>query len=99
MLGENDVKLASSDKKTILIGFNVELDRVAQDAKNNGLIIEIFSIIYKLSEWLTEQTILLRPKFESEKVVGSAKIIKTFSSQKQEHLLGDPGRRLDDKIL
>ncbi len=87
-ISERDIKLSENDSHSIILGFNVGLDKIAQEARNNGRTIEIFSIIYKLSEWLLLKRAELRPKFETEKIIARGKILKVFSSQKQSHLIG-----------
>ncbi len=50
--------------------------------------IDTFSIIYELSEWLETALKNRTPKRSEEVTSGRAKILKTFSVQKNTHVLG-----------
>lgn len=85
----NDVQSVSATENAIIVGFNVKPDRAASDlAERLDVEIETFDIIYKLSEWLEEALKERTPKMETEKVTGSAKILKHFVTQKGVHVLG-----------
>jgi len=93
---EGDVKAAlaaahaaKNISSAIIIGFNVEIERIAESfAAERGVLIEKFTIIYKLTERLAELLKASAPKRTLEKMVGTAKIIKVFSSKSDEHLIG-----------
>lgn len=90
-ISENDVKLAHStpDKPTLIVGFNVVADSIAHTiALQQKVPVETFTIIYKLTERLQELLIETTPKRTIEEVVGRARILKQFSSQKNEHVVG-----------
>lgn len=90
-ISENDVKLAHStpDKPTLIVGFNVSADPIAHTiALQQKVPVETFTIIYKLTERLEELMIATTPKRTVEEVVGRARIIRQFSSQKTEHVVG-----------
>jgi translation initiation factor IF-2 len=95
-ISENDVKsaiAAASPGKNIgpalIVGFNVETERIADTlALERGVPIERFSIIYKLTERLTERLKATAPKRDVVEVLGKAKILKVFSSKHDEHLVG-----------
>jgi len=88
-IGENDAKLASGSDSAIIIGFHTKVERGAQDiAERFGITIKTFDIIYKLSEWLNEELDLRTPKIMGEEVVGTAKILKTFSAAKHKQVIG-----------
>jgi translation initiation factor IF-2 len=88
-IGETDVKLAQSDKDTIILGFNVGLDARARDMQEKvGATIETFDIIYKLTEWLEVELEKRRPRIETREVIGTAKVLKTFSKTKERQVLG-----------
>ncbi len=89
-ISENDVKaaMAGSTLGTV-IGFNVRVDTVATEyARQHGVRIETFNIIYKLTERLTELLKEGRPRKLTEEVHGRAKVLKQFSSRKDEHVIG-----------
>lgn len=88
-IGEADIKLAQSDKNTIILGFNSSLDKSAKDINEKvGANIQIFNIIYKLTEWLEEELEKRRPRIETREVIGTAKVLKTFSHTKERQVLG-----------
>ncbi len=72
-----------------MIGFNVSTDKQAQEAaRQHDVRIETFDIIYKLTERLEELLVESRPKRTVEEIVGKAKVLKQFSSRKNEHVIG-----------
>ena len=87
---ENDVRLASSGAgNAIIIGFGVKADgRAREMAERMGIDIEIFDIIYKLTEWLEDEIKKRAPKVMVEKTIGSAKMIKIFSKTKNKQVVG-----------
>ena len=88
-IGEDDVKTAQTKSETIIIGFNIKTDKAAADIiERTGVEIQIFSIIYKLKEWLEDEMEKRRPRITIEKVVGQAKILKVFNKQKSKQLIG-----------
>lgn len=88
-IGENDAKLASGSDSAIILGFHTKVERGAQDiAERFGITIKTFDIIYKLSEWLSEELDRRTPKTMSEDIVGTAKILKTFSATKHKQVVG-----------
>lgn len=89
-ISEADVKqVAGSKTPGIILGFNVKVDGSAKDlAERMGVTIQTFDIIYKLAEWLAEETITRTPKTMVEQVLGTAKVLKVFSTSKAGVVLG-----------
>ena len=88
-IGEGDIKLASADKETIIIGFNVKMDARARDVyEKEHPTVETFSIIYKISDFLREEIEKRRPRVTTLISTGSAKILKTFGATKDKQVLG-----------
>lgn len=88
-LSEGDIMLASGDKETVIMAFAVKDDRKALDqAERFGFTIHSFDIIYKLAEWFDTIVEDRLPFEEVEEVVGKLTILKTFSSQKDSHVIG-----------
>lgn len=84
-----DVQNVSATKDAIIVGFNVKVERAAQDlADRQQVEIDTFDIIYELSEWLNTALKNRTPKMEEERITGRAKILKYFSTQKNIHVLG-----------
>lgn len=88
-IGESDIKLAQSDKETIIVGFNTNFD-IRGRAMNEKVCatVETFDIIYKLTEWLAIELEKRRPRKEIREVIGTAKVLKTFSQTKERQVLG-----------
>src|SRR3989344_7053163 len=89
-ISENDVKAAlTGATPAAVIGFNVSIDSVAEEyARQHGVHIYVFDIIYKLTEHLEEMLRTERPKRIVEEITGRAKVLKQFSSRKDEHVVG-----------
>lgn len=87
---EGDVKAAiAGSVQGIVIGFNVKPDAIAEDhARQHAVRIETFDIIYKLTERLEELLREIRPKRTVEETVGRAKVLKQFSSRKDQNVVG-----------
>lgn len=86
---ENDIKTSGGNENTLVVGFNVKIDRSAQDiADKNNIQIGVFNIIYKLTEWLEEEITKRTPKVKSDKIIGKAKIIRVFSRTKDKQVVG-----------
>ncbi len=86
-ISEGDIKGVVSD--AIIIGFNVKADKNATElAINRNIEINYFDIIYKMTEWLTEQMENRRPRIESIETTGKAKILKTFIRTKERQVIG-----------
>jgi translation initiation factor IF-2 len=88
-ISEGDIMLASSDEKTVIIGFAIKLEPKARDqAERFSIKPELFDIIYKLSEWFDTVVEDRLPYEEKETILGTLKILRTFSSQKDKHVIG-----------
>jgi translation initiation factor IF-2 len=94
---ENDIKLSCGARNPIIIGFNVKADAKARElAERMGVEIELFDIIYKLTEWFEEKIKKSAPIVLVEEVVGKAKIMKVFSKTKNKQVVG--GKVLEGEI-
>jgi translation initiation factor IF-2 len=88
-IGEADIKHAQGDKDTIILGFKVGLDNSARDIQDKvQATIQTFDVIYKLTEWLEVELEKRRPRIETRVVIGTAKVLKTFSKTKERQVLG-----------
>ncbi len=102
-INENDMKLAVADASTLVIGFHVKADPNAIDMqlKNNSFL-ELFDIIYKLTERLAGILEEKRPRKQVEEVIGTIKVLKTFSRTKERQVVGGritSGRATDRSIV
>lgn len=94
---ENDVKLVGGGKDAIILGFSVKADPRAVDlAERQGVTIQTFDIIYKLTEWLSLIIKERTPKTEVTEIHGTLKVLKTFSRTKDTQVIG--GRVESGKI-
>jgi len=97
-INESDLKMASINKESLVLGFNVKIDNSAKDLNDSlNVQIEIFDIIYKLIDRLKEIKEERRPLVKHLEVIGSLKVIKTFGSTKSKHIVG--GKVISGKIL
>ncbi|MDP3661758.1 MAG: hypothetical protein Q8R17_02830, partial [bacterium] len=88
-VGEGDLRLAGSAREAVLIGFNVGADGAAtQHAKAIGIPINLFDIIYRLSDFLAEIAKARTPKEKREEITGHARIVKIFSEEKSTQVVG-----------
>ena len=102
-IAENDVKLVGRSTSSgqgggIVLGFNVKVEREARDmAERLGVEIATFDIIYKLAEWLEGALAKRRPRQATDTLVGGARVLKVFSTQKGRVVLG--GRVDEGKLV
>ena len=88
-IGENDIRSASIDTESIIVGFNTKLDPRAREANEQAHVtVENFTIIYKLSEHIQEVIESRRPRIETTHVSGSLKVQKTFNRTKDRQVVG-----------
>lgn len=86
---ENDVKLIQAFPEARIIGFRVKAEKSATtQAEKAGITIQTSDIIYKLSEWLEEEMKKIAPKEQIEETLGRAKVLKTFSKDKDKQIIG-----------
>jgi translation initiation factor IF-2 len=87
-VSEHDVKIAQASGGTI-IAFNVGVDSIARElAERNTATILSFSIIYELSEKVAELLNKCVPALATDKELGRAKVLKSFSSSAKKQVLG-----------
>lgn len=88
-ISSSDVQNVSATKNSIIVGFNVKVERQAADlAERLGVEINTFDIIYELSDWLNNALKQRTPRLEEMKITGKVKLLKYFSTQKNLHVLG-----------
>jgi translation initiation factor IF-2 len=86
---ENDINMLASKADSIVLGFNVKADNKAKAAAEKaGITINIFDIIYKLTEWLAEVAAAKTPKIDVEEITAKAKVLKFFSATKDKNVIG-----------
>ena len=88
-INESDLKMASINKDTIIVGFNIKIDNGARDLNESLKVdVQIFDIIYKLIDWLKEIIEERRPRQEVMEVTGTLKVLKTFNGTKDKQVIG-----------
>jgi translation initiation factor IF-2 len=88
-ISESDIKLASGNLQTLVIGFNTKIDGSAASlAEKLGIEVKVFDIIYKLSEWISGIVAERTPKVEVEEERGRIKVLKIFSKTKDKQVIG-----------
>jgi len=88
-IGENDAKLASGSENGIILGFHTKVDRNAADhAERFGVTIKTFDVIYELVEWMEKELDRRTPKVMGEEIIGTLKVLKTFSATKHKQVIG-----------
>lgn len=88
-IGEGDVRLASANKNTIIVGFNTKIDTPAKNlADRDSVKINVFDIIYKLTDSLKEIIKERAPKVLVDEITGTSKIIRIFSKNKDKQIIG-----------
>lgn len=86
---ESDIKILIASEKPVVIAFNTEVERHAEDlALKNNVRIEHFNIIYKLTEWLDDYISEITPQEVVKESEGVAKILKVFSRNKDKQVVG-----------
>ncbi len=96
-VGESDLKMANVDNNSIIVGFNTKVENGARDLNESMKVnVQIFDVIYKLTDWLKEIIEERRPRVETLEVIGSLKILKAFGSTKNKKVVG--GKVTNGKI-
>ncbi len=94
---EGDIKVAIAKPGAVVLGFNTNIDSTATEvARQHGVVVKQFNIIYELVQWLEAHIAEHRPKVEVERVVGEAKVLAHFSSNKQ---AGDTIHTVGGRVL
>ncbi len=97
-INEDDARFSSSSKKTVILGFNVATDPSAKEIIDRNAVPSFTSdIIYKISDWLKEEIAKRKAEIPREEIVGTAKILKTFSRQKNKQVIG--GKVVSGKLV
>ena len=85
---EKDIKTANI-KKSLVLGFNVNTDKGAEMlAMRDNVEIKTYKVIYDLINYVKEKIKEATPVETIEETVGSAKILRTFSKNKDKQIIG-----------
>jgi translation initiation factor IF-2 len=87
-ISEKDIKTANI-KKSLVLGFNVNIDRGAEAlAEREKITIKTYKVIYDLIDYVKERVKEATPVETIETTTGSAKILRTFSINKDKQVIG-----------
>lgn len=87
-ISETDIKTANI-KKSLVIGFNVEAPKATEMlALRDHTKVKTFKIIYELIDFVKARLKADTPISKVETIIGSAKIIRTFSKNKDKQVIG-----------
>ena len=96
-INENDVKLASATAGAVVLGFHTKTEKQARAlTERSEAKIEIFDIIYELTDRVRALLDEREPKTETEEIIGKALVLKIFSAAKNKQVVG--ARVLSGKI-
>jgi translation initiation factor IF-2 len=88
-ISKDDLTLALGNAKTIILAFNVSVDRkIADELQKSGIKTGIFKIIYEAIDWLKETIQESLPEEIVEKTIGKAKVLKIFGKEKEKQIIG-----------
>ena len=97
-VNENDVKTALSTPGTFILSFHAKTENAAAAlAERSAVTILPYTIIYELSDKVKKLLEEKEPRIEVEETLGTAKVLKLFSSAKNSQVLG--ARVLTGKIV
>lgn len=86
---EADIKLATTDKDSVIVCFREKIAKGAQDiALAQNISIHSFDIIYKLTEFLEKLKEERRPRELIFEESGKTKILKIFKKSKEKQVVG-----------
>jgi translation initiation factor IF-2 len=97
-ISEADVKIAAGGSGNgIILGFNVRIEPSAKDtAERLGIRIELFDVIYRLTEEIQKIVLERTPKYEEAEQTALCKVLKVFSESKGGIVLGG---RVEDGVF
>jgi translation initiation factor IF-2 len=88
-IGETDIKKASGNENSLVVGFGIDIDKQATIMTERlDVNVNTFKIIYELAEWVEKTTEDMRPRIEVEETLGSAKILRIFNGTKNVQVVG-----------
>ncbi len=88
-ISEADMKIAMTNEKTLIAGFNVSIDNQAKQILEKIQIpVKVFNIIYEITKWILDSAIERKTKIKIEEEVGKAKIIRIFGKNKKIQIIG-----------
>ncbi len=88
-INENDISLAQGNDKAMVVGLGIKIDKGTSGlAERHEVTVQLFDIIYKMTEWLDGVLLEKTPKTSVDESTGRAKILKVFSKVKDKQIIG-----------
>lgn len=88
-VSESDIKAAVATPGTIVLGFHTKTESSAAAlAERSGVVINLFNVIYELTDKVSALLTEREPRIEVEEISGTAKVLKLFSTTKGKQVLG-----------
>ena len=88
-INENDIKTTQGDPNIIIVGFNTKPDAKTQALIERSVVnVQTFDIIYNLITYIKDIVTSKIPKEYIDEVSGIAKVLATFSKNKDKQILG-----------
>jgi translation initiation factor IF-2 len=88
-ISENDMKTALATPGTYVFGFHTKIDpQAGAIAERTGVPVELYDIIYQLTERVAQLMQDKAPMIQVEEVMGRAKVLKLFSQTKDKQVIG-----------
>lgn len=86
---EDDIKLASANKNSLVMGFRVKIDKAAMAlAQRFGVTVMNFNIIYELEDWIKKELERIIGEEKVRKVLGVVRVIKVFKETGAKKIVG-----------
>lgn len=88
-VSETDTKMALTNNKTLIVGFNVDINvQAKQMIEREKITVKVFDIIYEATDWIKEMALERKEKIQIEEEIGKAKIIRIFGNNKKLQVIG-----------
>lgn len=88
-INESDIKTASINKESIILGFNTKMDSEARNINESLKVeVQVFDIIYKLIDYLVEIMENRKPRKETLEITGTLKVLRTFGKTRDRQIVG-----------
>lgn len=86
---EDDIKLASASKNSVVVAFRVKIDRAASILSERfGVRAMSFNIIYELEDWIRGELENIIGEEKVRKTLGEARILKIFKEDGAKKIVG-----------
>ena len=88
-LNEDDIKVASASKNSIVLGFRVKVDKAAKSlAERFEVKMNCFDLIYELEDWFRKELESVIGEEKIKKILGVARVLKIFKDDGNKRIVG-----------